>query len=162
MLRKAHGSPRFHSLPRAGNLVINDFAQNRCCWGRAQASPGVKQPELLFESFRARAQRALSQIHRILYCLKPYPLAHICCGWDFRSGVHSSPAREQWFYLFLWHRLWLMFTSSLPRYPARKSSKRMEESKIHANSRNNWDDELQEPADDSVLKLFRKFPSNEL
>lgn len=115
MLRKAHGSPRFHSLPRAGNLVINDFAQNRCCWGRAQASPGVKQPELLFESFRARAQRALSQIHRILYCLKPYPLAHICCGWDFRSGVHSSPAREQWFYLFLWHRLWLMFTSSLPK-----------------------------------------------
>ena len=115
MLRKAHGSPRFHSLPRAGNLVINDFAQNKCCWGRAQASPGVKQPELLFESFRARAQRALSQIHRILYCLKPYPLAHICCGWDFRSGVHSSPAREQWFYLFLWHRLWLMFTSSLPK-----------------------------------------------
>lgn len=115
MLRKAHGSPRFHSLPRAGNLVINDFAQNRCCWGRAQASPGVKQPELLFESFRARAQRALSQIHRILYCLKPYPLAHICCGWDFRSGVHSSPAREQWFYLFLRHRLWLMFTSSLPK-----------------------------------------------
>lgn len=115
MLRKAHGSPRLHSLPKAGNLVINDFAQNRCCWGRAQASPGVKQPELLFESFRARAQRALSQIHRILYCLKPYPLAHICCGWNFRSGVHSSPAREQWFYFFLWHRLWLMFTSSLPK-----------------------------------------------
>lgn len=115
MLRKAHGSPRLHSLPKAGNLVINDFAQNRCCWGRAQAFPGVKQPELLFESFRARAQRALSQIHRILYCLKPYPLAHICCGWNFRSGVHSSPAREQWFYFFLWHRLWLMFTSSLPK-----------------------------------------------
>ena len=39
--------------------------------------PWVKEPEHLFESFRARAQRALSQILRILYCLKPYPLTHI-------------------------------------------------------------------------------------